>query len=169
MQRLIAIALAFYSFFLIATNLHRMPARIPTHFNLTGEADGWGSPDTLWVVLLIQVLICGLFLVVPLLAQRFPELVNVGSVKVSDLTPGQRERIMPLFTDMMGYMSILLGLLFSFLLRENIHAAFSSHPRAALWPLAVFIVGTVVTLAYYLHRIFGMANETGSQREKPML
>jgi uncharacterized membrane protein len=161
MQRLIAIGLALYSFFLIKTNIPRLPARIPTHFNAAGEADGWGSPDTLWVLLLVQVLTSGLFLAIPLLGRRFPESVNLGSRKLSDFTPAQRERIMPLFTDMMGYVSVLLGLLFCILLRETIHAASSSHHHIPFWwELGLFLAGTAATLIYYLRRIFAVANET---------
>jgi uncharacterized membrane protein len=161
MQRLITFGLALYSFFLIKTNIPRLPARIPTHFNAAGEADGWGSPDTLWVLLLIQVLTCGLFLVAPVLARRFPGTVNVGFRKLSDFTAAQRERIMPLLTDMMGYMSVLLGLLFCILLRETINAASSSHPRISFWrEFGLFLAGTAVTIIYYLRRIFALANET---------
>jgi uncharacterized membrane protein len=161
MQRLITLGLALYSFFLIETNMPRLPARIPTHFNAAGEADGWISPDTLWVLLLLQALTCGFFLVVPLLARRFPATVNVGFRKLSDFTPVQRERIMPLLTDMMGYMSLLSGLFFCTLLRDIIHAASSSHPHISLWwELGPFLAGTAVTVIYYLRRIFGVANET---------
>jgi uncharacterized membrane protein len=165
-QRLVTFGLALYSFFLIKTSIPRLPARIPTHFNAAGEADGWGSPDTLWFLLLVQVLTCGVFLVAPLLARRFPGTVNLGSYKLSDFTPAQRERIMPLLTDMMGYMSVLLGLLFSILLRESIHAALSSHPHFAPWrEFGLFLAGTAVTIIYYLRRIFAIANET--RRENP--
>jgi uncharacterized membrane protein len=115
MRQLITLGLAFYSFFLIKMNIPRLPARIPTHFNAAGEADGWGSPDTLWFLLVAQVLTCGLFLVAPLLGRRFPGAVNLGFRKLSDFTPAQRERIMPFLTDMMGYMSVLLSLLFCIL------------------------------------------------------
>jgi uncharacterized membrane protein len=166
MHRLITFGLAFYSFFLIKTNIPRLPARIPTHFNAAGEADGWGSPDTLWFLLLVQALTSGLFLVAPLLGQRFPGMVNVGFRKLSDFAPGQRERIMLLFTDMMGYMSVLLSLLFCILLRETIHAALSSHPHfAPWWELGLFLASTAVTVIYYLSRIFAVANET--PRENP--
>jgi uncharacterized membrane protein len=166
MQRLITLGLAFYSFFLIKTNIARLPARIPTHFNGAGEANGWGSPDTLWLLLVVQVLICGLFLAVPLLGRRFPGSVNVGTRRLSDFTPAQQERIMPLFSDMMGYMSVLLGLLFSVLLRETIHAASSAHPHLSLWwELGVFLAGTAATLIYYLRRINAVAN--GTRMENP--
>jgi uncharacterized membrane protein len=164
MQRLIAFGLALYSFFLIKTNIPRLPARIPTHFNGAGEADGWGSPDTLWLLLLVQVLTCGLFLMVPLLARRFPGTVNVGFRKLSDFTAAQRERIMPLLAGMMGYMSVLLGLLFCILLRETIHAASSFHPHISFWwVFGLFLAGTAATIIYYLRRIDAVANETRSE------
>jgi len=164
MQRLVTLALALYSFLLIETNIARLPARIPTHFNGAGEANGWGSPDTLWLLLVVQVLICGLFLAVPLLGRRFPGSVNVGTQRLSDFTPAQQERIMPLFSDMMGYMSVLLGLLFSVLLRETIHAASSAHPHLSLWwELGVFLAGTAATLIYYFRRFDAVANETGKE------
>jgi uncharacterized membrane protein len=160
MQWLIALGLASYSFFLINTNIARLPARIPTHFNAAGEANGWGSPDTLWIILLVQVLTCGLVLAIPLLGRRFPGSVNLGTRKLSGFTPAQQERIVPLFSDMMGYMSVLLGLLFSILLRKTIQAASSPHPHLSLWwELGLFLAGTAVTLIYYLRRINAAADE----------
>jgi uncharacterized membrane protein len=160
MQRLVTLGLAFYSFFLIKTNIPRLPARIPTHFNAAGEADGWGSPDNLWLFLVVQVLTCGLFLAMPLLGRRFPGSVNLGTRRLSDFTPAQRKRIMPLLTDMMGYVSVLLSLLFLILLRESIRAASSSHPHfSPWWELGVFLAGTVATLIYYLRRINATADE----------
>jgi uncharacterized membrane protein len=157
MQRLVTLGLAFYSFFLIKTSIPRLPARIPTHFNGSGEANGWGSPDTLWLVLVVQVLTCALLLAMPLLGRRYPGSVSLGTRKLSDFTPEQRERILPLLTDMGGYMSVLLGLLFSVLLRETIHAASSSHPHlSAWWELGVFLAGTAAILIYYLSRIFAV-------------
>ena len=161
MQRLITFGLALYSFFLIKTNIPRLPARIPTHFNAAGEADGWGSPDTLWFLLLVQVLTCGLFLVVPLLGRRFPGMVNVGFRRLSDFAPAQRERITLFITDMMGYLAVLLSLVFCILLRGMIHASSSSHPHfAPWWELGLFLAGTAVTAIYYMRRILAITRET---------
>ena len=163
MQRLITFGLASYSFFLIKTNISRLPARIPTHFNAAGEVEGWGSPESLWVLLVVQVLTCGLLLAVPFLARHFPGTVHVGFRSLSDFTPAQRERMLPILTDMMMYMSVLVGFLFSILLREMIRASSSPHPRLSLWwPLGLFLAGTAWTLIYYLRRIFAVAIETGS-------
>jgi len=160
MHRLVTLALAIYSYILIKTNIPRLPARIPTHFNAAGEADGSGSPDTLWFLLLVQVLICGLFLAMPLIGARYPGSVHLGKRRLSDFGPEMRERIAPLFTNMMGTMSVLLGLLFTFLLHEIIQAASSSQPHfSPKWELGLFLAGVAVTLVYYLRRIYAVTSE----------
>ena len=155
MQPVITLVLALYSFFLIESNIHKLPARIPTHFNAAGEADGWGSPNTLWILLLSQVLVGGLFLVIPLLARRFPATFNIGSVKLSDLSAEQQDRIVPLFTNMMGNMSVLVCLLLAVLLHSTIQAALPPHPRlAAWWVMGSFLACTAVNVIYYTRHIF---------------
>jgi len=159
MQRVITLVVALYSFFLIESNIHNLPARIPTHFNAAGEADGWGSPNTLWVLLLSQVLVGGLFLTIPLLARRFPSNVNLGSVKLSDLSPEQQDRVIPLFINMMGNMSVLVCLLLAFILHGTIQAALPPHPRLAPgWVLGCFLACIAVNMIYYLIRIFEARN-----------
>ena len=65
---------------------------------------------------------------------------------------------------MMGYMSVLLSLLFAILLRGTIHAAFSSHPHfAPWWEFGSFLAGIAATLIYYIRRIFAVAHETGKE------
>ena len=160
MHRLITVALAIYSFFLIETSIPRLPARIPTHFNAAGEANCWGSPDTLWFLHLVQVLLGGLFLIMPLIGARYPGSVHLGRRRLSDFGPEVRERVTPLFTNMMGTMSVLLSLLLSLLLREIIEAAFSSQPHfSPKWELGLFLAGVAVTLIYYLGRIYAVTSE----------
>jgi len=114
----------------------------------------------------VQVLTCGLFLVIPLLGRRFPGTVNLGFRRLSDFTPAQRARIMPLLTDMMGYMSVLLSLFFCILLRQIIQAASSSHPHISIgWEVGLLLAGSAVTVIFYLRRINAVADET--PREKP--
>lgn len=102
MLRLISLAMMLYSYFLVRTRLPELPQRIPTHFNAAGEPNGWGSPDTLWTLLGAQVLVSVVFLGVPYLGQRFPQTVNLGLRRLSDYTPEQRLRILPLLHDWMG-------------------------------------------------------------------
>ena len=65
MQRAITHALAVYSFVLIRPSLPRLPERIPMHFNRLGKPDRWDSPDSLWIMLGVQIAFSGLILTVP--------------------------------------------------------------------------------------------------------
>lgn len=158
MKLLIALLLVLYSFFLIRTKIPRLPARIPTHFNAAGQANGWGSPESLWHLLLAQILTCGLPLLIPALARSRPGMVHLGTRNLSDFTPAQRERIMPLLSDMVGSMSVLLGCLFCVLVRETIHAALSAHPYFSPGWVGVFLAGMAALLFYYLRRIYAAAD-----------
>ena len=84
MQRAITLALALYSYFLIQRSLPQLPERIPTHFNRLGEPDGWGSPDSLWMTLAVQIVGSAVILAVPALGRRFPQTVNLGWQRLSD-------------------------------------------------------------------------------------
>lgn len=161
MPKLISLALVFYSYFLIHTNISNLPQLIPTHFNAAGEADGWGSPSTLWILLGVQILTSVVFLCVPYLGQRFPQFVNLGLRKLSDYSPEQRLRILPLLHDMMGYMSIVTNLYFAFTLHCLIQAAGQPHPHLPVaLPLGLLLGATLGLTFYYLRRIGQVAKET---------
>jgi len=154
MLRLVSLAIVLYSYFLVQTSLPKLPQRIPTHFNAAGEPNGWGSPDVLWTLLGAQVLVTVVFLAVPYLGQRFPGAVNLGLRRLSDYTPEQRLRILPLLHDWMGYMSILANLFFAAMLHGLIRAAEQPHPRLPIgWPLGLLLGGTLGLTVYYLIRI----------------
>jgi len=72
MARIVAAALAVYSFFLIQTSLPHLPVRIPIHFDMAGQPNGWGSPRALWVLLFFQVLVTGVMLSIAFWAGAFP-------------------------------------------------------------------------------------------------
>jgi uncharacterized membrane protein len=151
MLQLISLVMVIYSYFLIQTNLPKLPRRIPTHFNAAGVADGWGSPDTLWVLLGVQALTCVLFLIVPYVGQRFPGAIHVGSRRLSDFPPAQRARIIPMLNDMAGYMSIVMNLFFVLMLREIIQAATQPIPHIhPLFPIVLLMGGMFGIMLYYL-------------------
>jgi len=162
MLRLVSLAMVLYSYFLVRTSLPELPQRIPTHFNAAGEPNGWGSPDTLWTLLGVQILVSVIFLGVPYLGQRFPQTVNLGLRRLSDYTPEQRLRILPLLHDWMGYMSILANLFFVAMLHDFIHATEQPHPRLHIgWPLGFLLGSTLCLTVYYLRRINRATKETG--------
>lgn len=149
MARVVAGVLAVYSFFLIQFSLPHLPARIPIHFNSAGQPNGWGSPSTLWVLLFFQVLVTGVMLSISILGRRFPGSVNLGTRKLGDYSPEQRERIWPLLDQMAGWMGVATGLFFVFLIREAIRAAESPQPQFRMGWLPLFFLGGMAGIAIY--------------------
>ncbi|MGD0922643.1 MAG: DUF1648 domain-containing protein [Terriglobia bacterium] len=161
-QKVVALALAAYSYFAVRSAMPRLPARIATHFNWSGEPNGWGTPDTLWILLGAQVLGTALILAIPALGRRAPQLVNLGTRRLSDYPPEARERIMPLLEDMCGYLAVLFSLLFTVLIRELIRTALSPGTHPSFWPIGGFLAAIAVLVVYYLWRMNRAAGEIPS-------
>ncbi len=164
MLQLVSLVMVIYSYFLIRTSIPHLPRVIPTHFNAAGVADGWGSLDTLWVLLGAQALITAIFLIVPYVGQRFPGAIHFGSRRLSDFPPAARARVLPMLNDMAGYLSILMNLFFVFMLRNVIQAATEPIPELPMfWPIALLLAGTLGIIFYYLDRFRRIAKgENGS-------
>jgi hypothetical protein len=162
-QRFVALALAAYSFFAIRSAMPRLPARIATHFNWSGEPTGWSGPEALWILLATQVLGAALILAIPALGRRAPQMINLGTRRLSDFPPEVRERIMPVLEDMCGYLAVLYSLLFTLLIREVIAAALVSGARPSPWLAGGFLVAMGGVVIYYLWRINRVAKQDPSR------
>lgn len=151
MFKIVTAGLAIYSFFLIQSNIPDLPSRIPTHFNMAGQPDGWGSPQTLWMLFAFQVLVACVMLSGAIWCRRFPQLAHLGTRRLSDFKPEQRERILPLLERMGGLMSIVTSLFFIYLIREAIRAADSSNPELHQgWAVALFVASMIGISLYYV-------------------
>jgi hypothetical protein len=151
MLQFISLALVAYSYFLIRMQIGKLPQRIPTHFNAAGAANGWGSPDTLWVLFGAQALTCVIFLLVPYFGQRYPGAAHFGSHRLADFPPAQRGRMLAMLNDMAGYLSIAMNLFFAGVLHKFIRAATEPAPHLdLLWPLGLLAVGVSSIMIYYL-------------------
>jgi uncharacterized membrane protein len=154
MARIVAAVLAAYSFFLIQTSLPHLPARIPTHFNLAGEPNGWGSPHMLWLLLAFQVLLAVLMFSIPFWGRRFPGTVSLGTRSLGDYTPEQRERIWPLLDQMAGWMGVATSLFFVYIIRESIRNAESPNPQFHMgWVMLLFPGAFAGLVIYFVSRI----------------
>lgn len=162
MLQLISLVLIAYSYFVIQANLPKLPQRMPVHFNAAGMADGWGSPDILWVLFGAQALTCAVFLVIPYIGERFPGAVHVGSRRMSDFPPAQRARALPMLNDMAACMSIVMNLVFVLMLHEVIQAATQPNPHIhPLFPLVLLIGGMFAIILYYLGQFRRVAKGDG--------
>lgn len=158
MLQLISLVMLAYSYFLIRTSIPTLPKIIPTHFNAAGAADGWGSPNVFWTLLGAQALVCAIFLIVPHVGRRFPGAVHFGSRRLSDFSPAQRARLLPMLSNMAGYMSIVMNLFFMIMLRQIIQAARQPSPQLHMfWPLGLLLGGMLGITLYYLRQFYRAA------------
>lgn len=141
MFRLLAVVALLYSYFQIKTGLPQVAGRRP------------GLEVTVWISLWIEVLITVILLAVPWIARSFPECVHFGWRRLSDYTPTQRNRIIPLLKGMVGLMALAANLFLGFDIHQ--HLTLARYGRVAV-PSPQSLVGLLVCQAiivwYYLGR-----------------
>lgn len=117
---------------------NRLPARIPTHFNLAGQPNGWSSPAML---LMLPGIAFAVYLLMSLVA-RWPQAFNYP-VRV---TPVNRARLEALALGMIAWLKVELACLFAWIQWASIHAARDPHrgfPAAAMPAALVAIFATI--------------------------
>jgi uncharacterized membrane protein len=140
----IGIACLAVLFWITYSALHgpeKLPNRIPTHFDLAGNPNGWGSPATL---LLVPGLAVVLYLAISVVSM-FPGAFNFP-VRV---TLENRPRLEKLAVGMMTWLKVELVCLFVWIQWSTIDAA--RHQTLGLSPtlLPVSLVGMFGTIAWH--------------------
>lgn len=136
-------ALFFMIFCIVFTLIHwnQLPERIPTHFNILGEADGYGDKASLLAILPISLLI---YLSMTILG-RFPNVYNY-MVKI---TEENAERQYRLATRLMLVMKNEILLMFALIQLSILSAARSGVFSVRLPWGPVYLVLIFGTLGYY--------------------
>ena len=122
-----ALALAHYS---------DLPEQIPTHFNAAGEADKFGSKNTIFLLPAISFVLVGVFV----LLSKFPHKFNY----LNKITPEnaafeyQRMRIM------LRVVNVLTSLMFLVINWDILRAASGAAKGLSVWFWMVFILLAVV-------------------------
>jgi Protein of unknown function (DUF1648) len=124
----------------------RLPARVPMHFDVAGNPDGWGSPASLLFFPGIAVFIYLLFSVVT----RFPSAFNYP-VRV---TPLNRARLEGLALNMIAWLKVELISLFTAIQWSIVEAARShtSMAPAGFMPLA--LIAVFATVGWHIAAMF---------------
>lgn len=102
-----------------------LPARIPVHFGLSGEPDGWGGPATLWAMLTISVLL-GNFLLL---------LSGLGEVRPTRFVPPPKPMPEGFLAVFMSFCALMVGVL---LFTGSLSMAYWNSVGPALHGLALF-------------------------------
>jgi uncharacterized membrane protein len=124
-----AIALASYG---------SLPERIPTHFGLSGEPDGYGGKGFLLVLVGVQTLLYGLLSVVPC----FPDRIQV----LGERTPGKIRAAI----GMVRVLKVEMMVFFAFLTSSTVEAARGLSSGLGLGPL-LFVGLILITTAVGLY------------------
>ncbi len=131
------------------TGPERLPDRIPTHFDMAGNPNGWGSPAML---LLLPVVAGSLYLVMTVVA-RFPTAFNYPVRVTRETLP----RLQSLTLDMIAWLKAELACLFTVLQWWMIEAARSGQGRLPPLLMPVFLVVIFATLGWHFVRVFRAA------------
>lgn len=110
-----------------------LPGRIPTHFDLAGNPNGWGKPEALW---LLPIIGTALYLLMTLVA-RYPEHFNYPVV----VTPANRATLQQVGLRMVGWLKAEVICLFAGIQIMTIQAARGSLGGA--YPM-LFMIALVV-------------------------
>ena len=86
----------------------KLPAEIPTHFDVSGNIDGYGSKA---VIFLLPVMMIVMFVIMTV-TEHFPQSWNFRNIRI---TPQNQEQIYALGKNMLLSMKLIIMLLFSFL------------------------------------------------------
>lgn len=143
--RVLTVLPLLHSYFDIKRSLPRLAALHSSSAQVLGK--------TLWFLLVIQIMGSGIFLALPYLGRSSPELIHFGWRKLSDYSPKQRDRIMPLLGNMAGWMGIVFSSYFATRIHLLIGQALSAPLRTpAWWPEATLGVAEAAIILYYLRR-----------------
>lgn len=137
----IAIGAIIYGLILVSQHWSSLPSQIPTHFDASGTADGWGPKGMIWLLPAISVVM------VPsmLFFRRFPWLSNTP-VKI---TEENAEYQYGLIVRLLNVLACVVSLLFLALLNDTISIAGGGVSLLGTWFMPAFIIPIVVTLLWY--------------------
>jgi uncharacterized membrane protein len=140
---LLTLALLFFMTFRAFYGPNRLPDRIATHFNATGQADGWGSPVAL---LVFPIMAIGIYLLMTLVS-RFPGAFNFP-VRV---TSQNRHQLEKLALNMIAWLKAEIVVFFTSMSAEANRAA--RHPDHRFSPFLMPMLLGAVFLTCILHII----------------
>jgi uncharacterized membrane protein len=128
----------------IAMRWNTLPAKIPTHFWINGQANGWGGRNSLLVLLASTVVMFALLTA----AEKYQRLVNIP-VKVDREAPEVKRLIRSLT---IAIKAVLSG---GFFWITHVTLGMAMGERSAMGPvfLPVFLMAVFAPIVYYCVRL----------------
>lgn len=126
---------------------HRLPSRVPTHFNVVGQPTGWGSP---WMLLGVPIIACALYILMTLVA-RYPGAFNYPVL----VTRANQQRLQNLALGMIGWLKAEVVWLMTCIQMATVRAARLGSGGLPVWlmPVALGVVfGTIIAHVVAMRR-----------------
>jgi uncharacterized membrane protein len=146
---LIALFLMGWITYLAFDGPDRLPDRIPTHFDIAGNPNGWGSPAAL---LLLPIVAVGLYFAMTVVS-RFPAAFNYP-VRV---TRQNLPRLQSLTLDMIVWLKAELACFFAILQWAIIRAVRSGQGQLFTWLVPGLLIVVFSTIGWHFVALFRAA------------
>ena len=122
----------------------QLPERIPTHFNIAGEPDGYGSKMTLWILpITAAIMYIGMTIL-----EAFPYIYNYPV----EITPENAVSQYTLGTRLIRILKTVIAILFSFLSYKTINTGLGTTAGLGKVFLPVFLLITFGIVIIYVVR-----------------
>lgn len=125
-----------------------LPDVIPTHFGISGEADGWGSKSSLVLLLAVNI---GLYLMMTVL-NFFPQTFNY-IVEITEKNAREQYYYARL---MMNFVKVEIVWIFAYIEWGTIQVALGKASGLDGTVMLSFIIATTVTTLYFIWRSYGI-------------
>jgi uncharacterized membrane protein len=134
-------------------NYRELPQRIPTHFGLSGMADGWGDKSSLWILVGIA---CFLYAVLSLVRFLPPKWMNVP---VAD---EHRAAAIPISLEMVGWAKAEITCMFAYIVWSAVAVVQGRSKGLGAWFLPVTLVTIIGTGLFYTVRMMRLDRASGT-------
>ena len=124
-----------------ALQIQDMPETIPTHFNFKGEADGFGSKHTMWLLPAIGI---AMFVGFNIL-NRYPHIHNY-MVNITEENALKNYRFS---TRILRFVTLFTMILFAYIQYSIVSAANGNHSPIGPWFVTI-VIGLSIALPIYI-------------------
>ncbi len=142
----IAIGVLIYGVILVLQAWSTLPDTIPTHFDASGNADGFGPKGMIWLLPSITVVLVPAMLFL----RRFPWLSNVPI----EITEENAEKQYGLIVRLLSLLACDISLVFAVLVYDTILIAGGGNSLLGGWFMPIFLIGVVAPILWYFYAAF---------------
>lgn len=123
----------------------QLPDTIPTHFNLAGEADGFGAKMTIWMLPVVGI-INYIFI---WFISKYAHIFNYPKKITADNAPKHYK----LATKMLRWINVILVCFFCYLTYSVIQSSLQRQEGLSMWFLPIFMGLLFGVMIFYLYKM----------------